>query len=184
MRKFFNIILTAAILIAAIVLQCSVLPWIQIGGITPNLMLITSAAFGLILGDMYGLLTGLACGLLYDILFGTMFGFTGAVLALCGYLCGQFKRVLYVEGIRFPLILIALFDLMYGFLNYVFLFMFRNRLFFGTYMAQIVLPEIVYTIVLAVPVYPLMHLILTKLLPEHTDDTADLLKASHQDGRQ
>lgn len=184
MRKFINIILTAAILIAAIILQCSVLPWIQIGGITPNLLLIISTAFGLVLGEMYGLFTGLACGLLYDVLFGTMFGFTGAVLALCGYLCGQFKRILYVEGIRFPLILIALFDLLYGFLNYVFLFMFRNRLFFGTYMGQIVLPEMVYTIVLAVPVYPLLHLICTKLLTERTDDTADLLKGSQQDSSQ
>ena len=75
----------------------------------------------------------------------------------------MFQRVFYPEDIKLPLILILGSDAGYGLLCYLLLFLLRSRLDIGFYLLRVVVPEAVYTIVVAIAVYPLLLLIHKKL---------------------
>lgn len=164
LRSIRNVILMILTILAAFVIQSTVLPYIAIGEIKPNLMLIVTASYAFLLGDRPGILVGVLCGLLQDIFFGPVIGFSSMVYAVIGYLCGKFKNLLYVEDLSFPLVMIGVSDFAYGFLNYVFMFLVRNRLYLGFYTKTIILPEAIYTMVLGVVIYPLLSLLYRKLL--------------------
>lgn len=164
LRNIRNVIIIILTILAAYVIQSSVLPAIEIGSITPNLMLIVTASYAFLLGDRPGILVGFLCGLLTDIFFGPVIGFSSMVYAVIGYLCGKFKNLLYVEDLSFPLIMIGVSDFACGFLNYVFLFLVRNRLYVRFYIRTIILPEVIYTVLLGVVIYPLLSLLYRKAL--------------------
>ncbi|MBQ7832036.1 MAG: rod shape-determining protein MreD, partial [Lachnospiraceae bacterium] len=56
--------------------------------------------------------------------------------------------------------MITLSDLLYSMVVYVLLFLLRSRFDFGYYLLNIILLELVYTILVAVIVYPLLLLIM------------------------
>lgn len=160
-RDGLIIILTV---LAAFIIQTSVLPAISIGQIKPNLMLIAAASYGFFLGDRKGVFVGCLVGLVQDVFYGPVLGFSGIVYALIGYVCGKFKKLLYVEDLSFPLIMIAVSDFAYGFISYIFLFLIRNRLYLKTFIRTMILPEMLYTVLLGVIVYPLLALLYRKVL--------------------
>ena len=56
-------------------LQCTVMDFISIGSITPNLILILCVSMGLMRGRKSGLWAGFFSGLLVDMFYGSVFGF-------------------------------------------------------------------------------------------------------------
>ena len=82
---------------------------------------------------------------------------------MVGYVNGTFQRMFYPEDIKLPLILILVSDIGYNFVCYVLLFLLRSRLDIGYYFIHVILPEAVYTIVIAFAVYPLLLLLHKKL---------------------
>ena len=139
------------------------LPTAAIGGIMPNLLIIFVASCGFMNGELCGLVTGFFCGLLVDVFGGDVIGFYALIYMITGYINGMFQRVFYPEDIKLPLILILGSDAGYGLLCYLLLFLLRSRLDIGFYLLRVVVPEAVYTIVVAIAVYPLLLLIHKKL---------------------
>lgn len=138
------------------VLQCSVFGHLAFAGIIPNLMIVLTASFGFMRGEKEGLVIGFFCGLLSDIFFGGFLGFYALVLMYIGYLNGKFSRIFYPEDIKLPIALIITSDLSYGMLCYILLFMLRGRFQFTYYFAHVILPEVLYTIVVTLFLYPLI----------------------------
>ena len=91
--KIRRIAVTAVIILAAYLLQCSVFPALEIGGIKPNLMLIITASFGFMRGPREGMFVGIASGLLIDIQSGDMIGFYALIYLVAGYLNGLFEQI-------------------------------------------------------------------------------------------
>lgn len=110
-------------------------------------------------GDKVGLIMGLCCGLLADIFFGSFIGLNAIIYMYIGYLNGKFHQVFYPEDIKLPIILFILSDLLYGISYYSIMFLLRGRFDFSYYFVKIILPETVYTIVVALFIYPLLLLI-------------------------
>ena len=164
MKKLRIVLLVFIIIISCFILQTSILPMILSSDITPNLMIIVTASYGFMFGDRKGMCIGLVCGLLSDIYFGPLIGFEAGVYAIIGYLSGKFQKILYVEDLAFPLSLIAVCDFVYGFLTFVFLFAMRNRLFMRAFLMQRMLPEMVYTLLAALPLYPLLRFLYNKYM--------------------
>lgn len=156
-------IVTALLILVCHILQTAVFPHLRFGGIMPNLSLILVAACGFMNGEKQGLLTGFICGLLTDLFGGTILGFYALLYMLAGYINGTFQRMFYPEDMKLPLILILLSDFGYGFTCYFFLFLLRNRLDFIYYFLHVILPEAVYTILVAFAMYPLLLFIHKKL---------------------
>ena len=164
MKKPRIVLLVFIIIISCFILQTSILPMILSSDITPNLMIIVTASYGFMFGDRKGMCIGLVCGLLSDIYFGPLIGFEAGVYAIIGYFSGKFQKILYVEDLAFPLSLIAVCDFVYGFLTFVFLFAMRNRLFMRAFLMQRMLPEMVYTLLAALPLYPLLRFLYNKYM--------------------
>lgn len=164
MKKLRIVLLVFIIIISCFILQTSILPMILSSDITPNLMIIVTASYGFMFGDRKGMCIGLVCGLLSDIYFGPLIGFEAGVYAVIGYFSGKFQKILYVEDLAFPLSLIAVCDFGYGFLTFVFLFAMRNRLFMRAFLMQRMLPEMVYTLLAALPLYPLLRFLYNKYM--------------------
>lgn len=164
MKKLRIVLLVFIIIISCFILQTSILSMILSSDITPNLMIIVTASYGFMFGDRKGMCIGLVCGLLSDIYFGPLIGFEAGVYAIIGYFSGKFQKILYVEDLAFPLSLIAVCDFVYGFLTFVFLFAMRNRLFMRAFLMQRMLPEMVYTLLAALPLYPLLRFLYNKYM--------------------
>lgn len=148
-------IVIACMVLICFVLQSTLMKWIALGNVAPNLLIIITAAYGFMRGKKSGLLVGFFCGLLTDIFFGEVIGFYALIYMYIGYGNGFFNRIFFKEDIKLPLFLIALSDLLYGFVVYVLLFLLRGRFAFGYYMTNVILPEMIYTIVLTFILYPI-----------------------------
>ena len=129
----------------------------------PNIMIVLTASFGFMRGEKTGLIMGFACGFLSDIFFGNVLGLNAMIYMYIGYANGKFNRIFYQEDIKLPLGLIFLSDLAYGFFFFFTLFLMRARFNIRYYFIHIILPEVVYTILVTLLLYPLVLWINKKL---------------------
>ena len=70
-----------------------------------------------------------------------------------GFINGMFRKLFYPEDIKLPLVLIAGSDLSCNLLIYFIMFLFRNRYDFNYYFLQLMIPELVYTMVITIFLY-------------------------------
>lgn len=137
-------------------LQTTLFKQLSFNGISPNLLMILTASFGLMYGKKCGIITGFMSGILIDMFFGTALCFYALIYMYIGYTNGFFNRILFKDDVKLPIALITVSDLCYGMVCYVLLFLLRGKFHFGYYFLHIILPEIVYTVVVAVFLYPLI----------------------------
>ena len=164
--KIKRFLITAVIIIAAYLLQCTVFSSLELAGIKPNLLIIVTASFGFMRGSREGVLVGFVSGLLADIQFGDMIGFYALIYLLVGYINGMFQRLYFDEDIKLPLFLIAISEFLYGIIVYFLTYLLRSDFNFLLYLNKIILPELIYTIVITLGLSPLILFINHKLEAE------------------
>jgi len=155
MRKNITI---ACYIIVCFVLQSTFFKDFSIGGISPNLLIIITSAFGFMYGSKCGLGVGFLSGLFIDIFFGEVLGFYALIYMYIGFFNGVFQSIFFKEDIKLPLALITASDFFYGMITYLLLFLLRSRFHLGYYFLHIILPEMVYTIMVSIVLYPLLLL--------------------------
>lgn len=160
MRRF---IASAILIMLCFILQSTVFKELEFGGIVPNLMIVLTASYGFMRGEKAGLMVGFFCGLLADIFFGGLLGLYAMIYMYIGYLNGKFNKLFYPEDIKLPLALILVSDLGYGMICYLTLFLLRGRFHLSYYFLNIILPEMVYTILVTLVLYPVILWINRKL---------------------
>ncbi len=160
MRKF---LVTFVMIITCFLLQTTLFRYIAFGGVVPNLLMILTASTGIMRGEKEGLVTGFICGLLIDIFFGSFLGFYALIYMYIGFIDGVFNKIFFPENIILPLGIILSSDFIYGFTCYVLLFLMRAKFDIGYYMLHVIIPEIVYTAVVSLILYPLILKINTRL---------------------
>lgn len=160
MKKAFVYFL---MILCLFVLQTTVFHAISLGGIVPNLILIFVVSAGLMSGESYGLTCGFFCGLLCDIFFGSFLGFYAILYLYIGFVNGLFHRSFFAQNIALPIMLLTGSDFIYGVACYILMFLFRSRFAFGYYFTHRIVPELVYTLVAALIVYPVILRLSTRL---------------------
>ena len=145
------------------VLQTTTFQSISIANIAPNSLIIVVAAFGLMRGKTEGMYIGFFSGLLVDIFCGFYLGIYALLYMYVGYLTGLFQKRFYPEDIKFPLLIISACDLITNIIIYLVLFLTRSRFDFGYYFLNIILPELVYTMIMTLFLYLLLLKINQKL---------------------
>lgn len=155
-------------------LQTTVFKNITFNGIGPNLLIIAVASFGFMYGKKTGLVFGFMAGLLIDLFFGYFFGFYALLYMLIGYWNGMFKRVFYPEDIKLPILLILISDFILEFITYLFSFLLRGKIEFGYYLLNVFLPAILYTMVIAFILYPII-LVINRRFEKSRKRSADKL---------
>lgn len=146
----------AVIVILCFVLQSTVFKALSFGGIGPNLLIIITSAFGFMYGKKCGLLVGFFSGLLIDLFFGNVMCFYALIYMYIGYANGIFQSIFFKDDIKLPIALIMTSDLGYGIISYLLLFLLRSRFHLGYYFIHIIIPEMVYTILVTLVLYPLI----------------------------
>lgn len=141
------------IIIFCFLCQSTVCHFFELSDVVPNLMLIVTMSFGLMRGRKEGLLVGFFSGLLIDIFFGSILGPYAFIYMTIGYLNGFFHRIYYVEDVLLPMFMITLNEFIYNFVIYIIYFLLRNRLDFKSYFSNVILPEMIYTIVVTLFLY-------------------------------
>ena len=145
------------------ILQTTLFAMFSVGGIRPNLLIIATASLGFLGGKKTGIYTGFFSGLLVDLCFRSVYGTNALLYMYIGYTCGFLKKVLYPKDIKLPLLFIAVSNLAYNILHYFMYFLFRGDFNFLFYLTQIILPEVVYTSIMACILYPIIHLIMMRI---------------------
>ncbi len=153
MKRFFVV---TVLVIVCFLLQCTVFHALAFGGIVPNLLIVMTASFGFMRGEKTGLTIGFFCGLLMDIFFGEVIGFNALLYMYTGYTNGKFNHIFFPEDVKLPIALIICSDLFYSITYYILMFFLRTRFHIGHYFLHVILPEIVYTIVITIFLYPVI----------------------------
>ena len=126
-------------------LQTTFFDTLSFASISPNLLIIVTSSFGFMRGRKEGLFI--------DIFGGGVLGFYSLLYMYIGYINGMFRKLFYPEDIKLPLVLIAGSDLSCNLLIYFIMFLFRNRYDFNYYFLQLMIPELVYTMVITIFLY-------------------------------
>ena len=128
----------------------------------PNLMLITVLSTGFLFGKAYGLMAGVICGLLLDILGSGIPGFYTLILSLLGYGDGVLSEHMDSELIPVLYVLLLLNELLYHVYVFVFAFLVRRSYALWPYIKQVLIPEVLLTMVCFLLVYGLLIYIARK----------------------
>lgn len=152
-QMMIRIIVYACIIIGSFTLQTSVFHFFSLANITPNFMLITVAAAGMMRGRKAGIAVGFFSGLLLDIFFGEFLGVYAFIYMMFGYINGFFNHMFYAEEAVFPIAMVAANDLVYGIVIYFFFYLMRSKWNFLIYFKTVILPELVYTLLASLIFY-------------------------------
>ncbi len=158
------------VILAAFLLQSTIFKFFALADIVPNLLIILTASIGLIRGRSEGCVVGFFCGLLMDISTGNYLGAYALCYMIIGFVLGYFNQIYYEEDITLPLILIGSADLLYGIFMYLVSFLVRGRFNFVFYLKQIILPELVYTVIVSIVIYRVILFICKKLDKKGSED--------------
>lgn len=148
-------IVIALMIFVCFILQTTLMPSIKLGSVAPNLCIILTSSYGFMRGKKSGLLVGFFCGILTDIFFGDIIGLYALIYMYIGFLNGFFHQIFFPEDIKLPLALIMSSDFVYGIVVYALMFLLKGSFHFGYYFTRIIIPEMIYTIILTVLVYPI-----------------------------
>ena len=148
-----RILIIALVIYVSFQLQVSIFGQIPLGGVTPNVLIAVVSTYGFMKGRKYGIIIGFCTGLLLDVFSGNLFGMYALIYMYIGLLNGMFRKQFYGDELRLPMILIGTSDLIYGIVTYLILFAIRSQYDFYFYLMNIILPEVVYTILVSIFVY-------------------------------
>ena len=153
MKRF---LLNVVLMILAFTVQNCVFPLIPFLTATPNLLLILTFSFGFIYGKEAGLLYGLFAGILLDLFYSGPFGFYTLLFINIGYFNGICTQYYYEDYINLPLVMSLVNELIYNLYIYVFRFLIRGRLNILYYLRELMIPEIIFTVVTTLFLYRLI----------------------------
>jgi rod shape-determining protein MreD len=98
---------TVGAVVVATLLQAGLAPYMAIGGVTPNFLLLVVVTLALVEGPVAGCSAGFACGLIFDLLGSGPVGPMALVLATTGYLAGLLQENMFAEGWLLPITVLA-----------------------------------------------------------------------------
>jgi len=151
MRRFLPA--AAAILIATL-LQVGLAPYIAIGGVTPNFLLLVVVTIALTTGPSEGATSGFVAGLLFDLVGTGPLGPMALVLTITGYLAGLLHEQMFAEGWLLPMTVLAIASISAEIAYWLVLSLLGSGGPFWSSFFTKMLPGAVYNVALALLVYP------------------------------
>lgn len=149
----------AAIIIINLILQPIFFRSLDFKGIAPNIFIVTIVSFGLLRGKIEGAAIGFCIGFMQDVLYGDVLGLYTIIYMNIGFFTGYLYRNFYRDSLLVPIGIITLADFTQNFIVYFFTFLFRGRLKLGHYLFQIMVPEIIYTLLVGFILYRIYYTI-------------------------
>lgn len=142
----------SGIVLAAYLVQTVLGPYLQIGGVIPNVVLVVAVTCGLLFGWQVGLAAGFAGGLLVDLTLGVLIGSNALALGTVGFLAGLLEAHVFKDN----LLLAALGGVVGSLLGQTFLLVCLLIFGHGVTLAEFrstLLPSLIYDTLLCLLVY-------------------------------
>ncbi len=158
-----RIIVSAVIILILALLQMSVMPWIPVVFLRPNLLLIFVVSAGFMRGRRSGIWTGFAAGLVLDLFYGPALGFHALIFMLIGYANGFLCKIFFDEDLKMPFILVSIGELFYGICFYIYSFLAGGQHSFWKYLRLAILPELISSVIFTFILYKLFFRINQRL---------------------
>ena len=141
------------------VFQTSVLPHVAIFGVTPDTALIFIVCYGVLRGEIEGAIFGFSAGLLQDAFSGGPLGMFALMGFLIGYISGKPFRDFFKDNYFLPFFLVLAAIIVQQLVIYVSSFLIIGQLNLAFFAYRIILPTVIYTVSLSIPLYSLLHFI-------------------------
>jgi rod shape-determining protein MreD len=99
-----------------VIIQLTIIPFISIQGVVPDLLLIAVVYFSISYGQIFGTITGASYGLLYDLITGNLVGSTMLSKTVAGFVAGYFssetrrEKYLYTYSFSIVVLITGLID--------------------------------------------------------------------------
>ena len=154
--KIKRILFYVISVLVCFLLQTSVFNFLKLAGVMPNILLILTVTIAFIRGRKAGIVIGFVCGLLIDIFSGNVLGQNAFVYLMFGYVNGWFHTYFYEDDILLPIGLLTANSLAYSFVIFFFFFAMRGRLQFFSYLFKVMIPDAVYTGIVALLIYKIL----------------------------
>jgi len=151
------------IIIVCFLLQTTLFQALSLASVSPNLLVVVVSSFGFMRGRREGMYIGFVTGMVFDAFYGTVLGFYSLVFLYLGYVNGMFRKWFFPDDIKLPMLLISASDVVYNLAVYVLKFLFRGQFHIGYYLLHIIMPELVYTLLVMIALYPALLRINQKL---------------------
>ncbi|MCD8223891.1 MAG: rod shape-determining protein MreD [Clostridiales bacterium] len=148
-----RILINLLLMILAFAIQNGIFPLLPFLSASPNLLLILTFSFGFIYGKLPGMLYGLFAGILLDLFYSGPFGFYTLLFINIGYFNGICTDYYYEDYITLPLFLSIANELVYNAYIYLFRFLIRSRMDLLYYTKEIIIPEVIFTMVTTLVIY-------------------------------
>jgi len=84
-------IIPLLVFIPVVLIQLTIIPFIAIQEVVPDLLLIAVVYFSIAYGQIYGTITGASYGLMYDLIVGNLVGSTMLSKTVAGFVAGYFS---------------------------------------------------------------------------------------------
>lgn len=146
-------IFRALIILLVAILSATLFQSLAINNVSPNIILITIVSISVLQGREEGIIFAVFFGLIHDILYFDVVGFHVIIYVVIAYFTGYLYRNFYAESVVIPLTAIGASNLIYNIIIFLTTYMFRGSLNIFYYFYAIILPEVTYTVVVAVVLY-------------------------------
>ncbi len=98
------------VFIPVVLIQLTVIPFISVQEVVPNLLLISVVYFSIANGQIFGTIAGASFGLLYDLISGNLLGSNMLSLTVAGFVAGYFssetRREKYLYTYSFTIVVL------------------------------------------------------------------------------
>jgi rod shape-determining protein MreD len=158
-EKIKVIIITLILLFSALILQSTLLNYIAINGVKPDLSLIILVFISYRRGSMVGEVTGFFSGLFEDFITIMPLGFTSIIKTILGFLFGLLKGSIIIDVIFIPILFIVAATLIKGLLIWMTALIFSVSQVGSSLFHINTLIELVYNAVLGPFIFALLKLI-------------------------
>lgn len=148
-----------ALVFVVAMLQVVVVSSIAVGGGTPDLLLVTVVALGLLRGSVSGAVLGFVGGLVVDLATLGTLGVTSLVLTLGGFWAGRYGETSSRDRRLAPLLAVGAITVLAGVFGYVLHYLLDEDVVVRHALVTALLPAFVLNLVLALPVYRLTRAI-------------------------
>lgn len=149
--------------LSSYLLQATLFEYIEIFGVKPNLIIVTTIAYALIRGKEEGAIYGLFSGLLLDIMAGKIIGMYAILGLYLGLIIGILHKNLNNENYLNTILLTGAGTFFYNIFHYILNLSVDTSKQFFVYIMSIILPEVVYNSIFSVFVYFIVIYINKKL---------------------
>ena len=159
-RNFFII---AVMLVAAFVLQYTVISQMDLLECAPNLLLVLTVTYGYSRGKNAGMIIGFFGGLMADIFYCEVLGFNALILVAIGFFAALWRSRFYSNTLFIPMLILILSDIGYNLIFYFTWYVLNSEFYFVYSVIHVMIPNFLLTIVAGLILYKPLLLLNSKL---------------------